>query len=68
MLAIVDNENGLTGGQVRHQDRSRPLSRLVHKTHGAHHGLGNQMGVVQAGKFDEPDAVAHRPLEVSGGA
>ena len=46
VLAVVEDENCLAAGQVRHKDRGRPLSRLVH----------------------EPHAVAHGPLQVSGGA
>ncbi len=41
VLAIVDEQNCLAGSQVGHQDRGRPLSRLVDKAHRAHHGLGH---------------------------
>src|ERR1700716_3164230 len=48
MLAVVEDQKGLAGGEVGDQERGWPLSRRVRQAQAGYHGLGNQMRILEA--------------------
>src|SRR5919206_68342 len=66
MLAVVEDQKCLAGGEVSHQERGGPLPGLVGEVQARHNGLGNQMRILETSKVDEPHTVSYSPLEVAG--
>jgi hypothetical protein len=64
VLAVVEDQKRLPGGEVGDKERGWPLSRLIHQAQAGNDGLGNQMGIFESGKIDEPHAMAYGPSKV----
>ena len=64
MLAIVEDEQKPLGGDVVDQPGHGPTARLISESERGHDRLGDELGVPQSLKLDQPRAVGDPAAQI----